>query len=72
MAAPATQTHVARAQAADFFISYTSADAAKAEWIAYTLREAGFCVPLSKLELGQINIPNWINEPTTGKIRSFD
>jgi hypothetical protein len=31
-------------QAADFFVSYTSADRAWAEWIAWQLQQAGFSV----------------------------
>jgi hypothetical protein len=37
---------------ADFFVSYNSADEAKAEWIAFTLRDAGFAVRFAPWEIG--------------------
>jgi len=37
---------------ADFFISYNSADVKKAEWIACTLREAGYFVRFAQWEIG--------------------
>ena len=48
---------------ADFFISYNAADAAKAEWIAHTLRGDGFSVRFaqSELEAGD-SIVGWMRE----------
>ena len=37
---------------AHFFISYNAADFKKAEWIAWTLREAGYSVRFAPWEIG--------------------
>lgn len=48
---------------ADYFLSYNSADQAKAEWVAWTLRDAGYAVRFAKWELGAgHDIAQWMTE----------
>ncbi|MGD9913957.1 MAG: FxSxx-COOH system tetratricopeptide repeat protein [Rhizobiaceae bacterium] len=48
---------------ADFFLSYNGADVAKAEWVAWTLRDAGYAVRFAKWELGAgYDIAQWMAE----------
>ncbi len=48
---------------ADYFLSYNSADQAKAEWVAWTLRDAGYAVRFAKWELGAgHDIAQWMTD----------
>lgn len=48
---------------ADFFLSYNGADVAMAEWIAWTLRDAGYSVRFAKWELAPgHDIAQWMAE----------